>query len=169
MLKLYNLIYDYNRGILMRFLFFITILFVSACSSRMEMLESSFICPRIGFIKNAEKTEIKDKNIKVKISNVMGECSLGYKDTQLDMSLVFEAGIMKEAKIEESIKLKYFVSVLSNSGKIILKKVFSTKLDFDASGYSRKEEDHIIRLPIKEVADVNNYEIVMGFVKEEKK
>jgi len=150
----------------MRFAIFMLILLISACSSSKDMLEERFSCPIIGFIKGSENFEMKDKNIKAKISDLNGECVLNDKNAELDMTVVFEAGMMKEAKIEDGVGLKYFISVIDNKENILSKKIFSTQLNFDNSGYSRVEEDHLVELPIKDVEDVAKYKVILGFVKE---
>lgn len=149
----------------MRFIVFLMVLLVTACNSTQGGVEERFSCPKIGFIKNSEKREVEDKKIKVRISDVAGECILEEGETELDISLVFDAAKPVDQEVKEDITLKYFISVLMDE-KILLKKVFETELDFNEVSLSKVEEEHLIKLPIKSVEDTSKYKIAIGFVKE---
>ena len=152
----------------MRFILFAIILLISACASEKSALEQRFSCPRVGFITGATEADIQDKNIVTKITNITGECILKDGRTELDMTVVFKAEGASEEKIKSGIDFKYFIAVLSVDEKILSNEIFTEKMKFNGKGISVQEERHSIKLPIKEVEDVRNYNVVVGFVKEDK-
>jgi|GEM_PF-6636686 len=147
----------------MRYLFLIPLLLLGACNHKEEVI---FNCPQIGFIKNYDVVELKNKEIIVTMNGVSGSCEPVEKNMAMEITLPFAATSKAKSHKDETVEVSYAISLLTPDEGVLSKKIFTTTLSFDENGHADSEEEHTIDLPLDSMQKAYRYKIVIGFIKQ---
>jgi len=150
----------------MKYVFLAVCLLLASCADKPD--ENAFTCPEIGLIKDFDVVELANKNIKVEITQMHGECTVEDNMLSLDITMPLRAHSLKKGEaVTSDLDVKYFVSILSEDQSILSKKVFTAKLEPDDKGAAVATEEHVLEIPVKSPADGDKFKVIYGFVKED--
>jgi hypothetical protein len=149
------------------FVFAVLILVVAACNRNpLEVTVSR--CPAVAVVGDlgtytkfegvGQTTE--DVAYTVSILRVRGNCEEGSRvDGETSFDIAVQGG---PALREDSITVPYFVAILKDNSQIVSKKIFETRLVFDANGRAESRETIAQMIPTIDQARRYNYEVLIG-------
>ena len=144
---------------------------LSGCGTLKPRIDASKLsCPETGFLHEAEEMSILDADgielTHIKLDNFSGSCSVSKKGelaVKVDAKLYFYAERNPDAAVTEKQDFDYFVTIISPTGKILAKEVFSTRVELDEEfGVGAIEEEVEQIIPLARLEQAGLYKIIFG-------
>jgi hypothetical protein len=127
-------------------------------------------CPQTGVLADATfipvftGNGINDVAALGKLGGITGGCSFAKPGiAAMDIKITFLA---RKVKPELDIKKQafpYFIAILSPDQQILQRQNFSTKVDFDNTGYGVMVEEHELKIPVPSREAAEGYKVVVGY------
>jgi hypothetical protein len=127
-------------------------------------------CPQTGVLADATYIPIftgngiADVAALGKLGDITGGCDFDKAGiAALDIKVTFLA---RKTKPELDIKKQvfpYFIAILSPDQQILQRQNFSTKVDFDNTGYGVMIEEHELKIPVPSREAASGYKVVVGY------
>jgi len=127
-------------------------------------------CPQTGVLADATYIPIftgngiADVAALGKLGDITGGCDFDKAGiAALDIKVTFLA---RKTKPELDIKKQafpYFIAILSPDQQILQRQNFSTKVDFDNTGYGVTIEEHELKIPVPSREAASGYKVVVGY------
>lgn len=127
-------------------------------------------CPQTGVLADATfipiftGNGINDVAVIGKLGGITGGCDFDKPGiAAMDIKITFLA---RKVKPELDIKKQpfpYFIAILSPDQQILQRQNFSTKVDFDNTGYGVAVEEHELKVPVPSREEAEAYKVVVGY------
>lgn len=127
-------------------------------------------CPQTGVLADATFIPVftgqglSDVAALGKLGGITGGCDFDKAGIAgMEIKITFLARKIKPELDIKKLDLPYFIAILSPDQQVLQRQNFSTKVDFDNTGYGIVVEEHELKIPVPTREAAAGYKVVVGY------